>query len=296
MKRNDYITIAWNDYELIDSGEGRKLERFATTILDRPDPQALWKKTDLSVWNSANARFVWAQKGERWDTELSQEHQQWVVSCPLHTGVVMRLLIGLGTFKHIGMFPEHMAQWQTIAQLCKKNTSLKVLNLFGYTGAASIAAAAMGAQVTHVDASKQTIGTVKKNMQLSGLPHDAMRLITEDALRYVKRLTQRGETFDIIVMDPPAFGRGPKGEVWKIEEKLPELLTYIPQLLSKNPVSVILNGYAAGYSARSFGELLQEYVPETGTLSYGDVGIQQTLLSKGRSRVVSTGIYAQWTV
>lgn len=289
MKRIDYITKPWTDYELIDCGNNRKLERFAAVVLDRPDPQALWDVTNTEVWKKADARFLWAQKGERWDKE-PETTEQWTMNCDGYGIKGMVLSVGIGTFKHIGIFPEHMAQWQDVASLAQKRPGLKVLNLFGYTGALSIAAALAGAEVTHVDASKQTIGTVKTNIKLSGLPTDSVRLLTEDALRYVKRLIQRGETFDVIVMDPPAFGRGPKGEVWKIEEKLPELIACIPELLSKEAEMVIVNGYAAGYSARSFGELLQSLTKKGGSIVYGDVGIQQS----HSERVLSTGIYAKW--
>jgi len=144
-------------------------------------------------------------------------------------------------------------------------------------------------QVTHVDASKQTVQIVKENALASGLGSTAIRVVTEDALKYAKRLVQRGEQFEVIVMDPPAFGRGPKGEVWKIEEKLLELIALVPQLLSPQAKMVIINGYAAGFSARTFGELLYDVVPE-GTISYGEVGIAQ----QDSERVLTTGIYGKW--
>lgn len=290
MKRIDYITTPWSDYELLDCGEGRKLERFGTIVIDRPDPQALWLKTNPSLWKTSTARFIWAQKGERWDID-EDVVKHWTFAYTKAPIAALQMSVGLGSFKHIGVFPEHAAQWQDIAYIAQKSPRMRVLNLFGYTGAASIAAALAGAQVTHVDASKQTIATVKENIRLSGLPSDAVRLLTEDALQYVKRLIKRGEQFEMIIMDPPAFGRGPKGEVWKIEEKLPELIAAIPALLSDDAVTVILNGYAAGYSARSFGELLQSVqMVQGGNIVYGDVGIQQ---SKS-DRVLSTGIYAKW--
>jgi 23S rRNA (cytosine1962-C5)-methyltransferase len=194
--------------------------------------------------------------------------------------------LSLKGFKHLGIFPEHVLQWKEIAALANGS---RVLNLFGYTGAASMAAAQAGGKVTHVDASKTTIATLKENMKQSNLPADSIRTVCEDALRYVKRLVQREEQFEIIVMDPPAFGRGPKGEVWKIEEKLPELISYIPKLLSKDAKLVILNGYAAGYSAQTFGELLADIL-KGGTITYGDVGIKQ----KNSNRILTTGIYGKW--
>lgn len=273
------------DYALLDSGEGRKFERFGEMLLDRPDPQALWQKSVPALWTKAAAYFAWTTAGEKWKVSKGIS-QEWEIAWG-----TLRFSLALGKFKHIGIFPEHYEQWKEIAALCRTHKGTRVLNLFGYTGAASLAAAAEGAIVTHVDASKQTIGTVKENIARSGLPVSAVRLICEDALKYAKRLIQRGETFDIIVMDPPAFGRGPKGEIWKIEEKLTDLLALVPALLSDTPRLVLLNGYAAGYSARSFGELLRDVLKDRGgQISYGDVGIIQ----EKSKRTLSTGIYAAW--
>ncbi len=283
MKRIDVITEGWEQYHLIDSGGGRKLEQIGALILDRPDPQALWAKSEKQKWMLANAQFAWAESGEKWKINKG---------VPLDWNIAydnLELALSFGKFKHIGIFPEHEAQWQEIKTACIRQRGARVLNLFGYTGAASLVAAAAGAKVTHIDASKQTVAIVKENIKRSHLPSDAIRIVCEDALKYAKRLIQRGETFEIIIMDPPAFGRGPKGEVWKIEEKLAELLSLIPQLLSEHARLVILNGYAAGYSPRSFAEMLQDVMPK-GDISYGDVGIQQ----KNSDRILSTGIYAKW--
>ncbi len=285
MKRIDITTSGWNEYELLDSGEGRKLEQFGTVLLDRPDPQALWKKQTTALWEKADASFSWAQKGERW-FEKRNVPDSWQV---FYDDLVFNL--SLKQFKHVGLFPEHEPQWKELAELCKKEKEMKVLNLFGYTGAASVVAAANGAKVTHVDASKQAIQIVKENITNSGLPKDSIRLVCEDALRFVKRLIARGEQFEVVLMDPPAFGRGPKGEVWKIEEKLTEFIALIPKLLSAHTRLVLLNGYAAGYSARTFGELLKNTLPK-GVISYGDVGIQQ----KNSDRILSTGIYGKWNL
>lgn len=283
MKRQDITAKGWDAYELLDSGDGRKLERFGSVVLDRPDPQALWSKQFPALWLGAQAQFVWADKGERWKLEKGIP-ESWTISWR-----DMTLSLSFKGFKHIGIFPEHAHQWEELLLLGQRYSNLCMLNLFGYTGAASVAGALAGMQVTHVDASKSTIETVKENIAHSGLAKDAVRVICEDALKYAKRLIQRGETFDVIVMDPPAFGRGPKGEVWKIEESLKELLSLIPQLLSQDAKLVILNGYASGYSARTFGELLHEALPE-GECSYGDIGIAQQDID----RILTTGIYAKW--
>lgn len=283
MKRIDSITKGWDEYQLIDSGDGRKLERFGQFVLDRPDPQAIWSKHAPQKWHDAHAHFAWGGEGEKWKVKKG-ESIEWVLRYK-----TTALQLSLGKFKHIGVFPEHEAQWSFVADKINNKKGVTVLNLFGYTGAVSLVAAHCGAKVTHVDASKQTIGIVKQNIHLSGLAEDAVRLVCEDALKYAKRLVQRGETFDMIVLDPPAFGRGPKGEIWKIEEKLPELIALIPKLISSTPGAVVLNGYAAGYSARAFGELLRGVLP-TGEVVFGDVGIQEV----GSERVLPTGIYALW--
>ena len=283
MKRQDITAKGWDAYELLDSGDGRKLERFGSVVLDRPDPQVLWQRGTPSMWVQAQAQFVWADKGERWKLEKGIP-ESWTISWR-----DMTLSLSFKGFKHIGVFPEHAHQWEELLLLGQLHSNLRMLNLFGYTGAASVAGALAGMQVTHVDASKSTIETVKENIANSGLAKDTVRVICEDALKYAKRLIQRGETFDVIVMDPPAFGRGPKGEVWKIEESLKELLGAIPQLLSPDAKLVILNGYASGYSARTFGELLHEALPK-GECSYGDIGIVQN----NTDRILTTGIYAKW--
>jgi 23S rRNA (cytosine1962-C5)-methyltransferase len=285
MKREDIVIKGWDSYELIDSGGGRKLERFGSVITDRPDPQVLWSKENKDEWIKAQAQFVWVQKGERWKLEKDMP-ETWISSYK-----DMKLELSCKGFKHVGVFPEHSDQWDQILSLGKKNKNLRMLNLFGYTGAASIAGALAGMEVTHIDASKTTIATVKENMKLSSLPENSVRTVCEDTLKYVKRLIQRGEEFEVIIMDPPKFGRGPKGEVWKIEESLAELLSLIPKILSLKAKMVILNGYASEYSARTFGELLKQSLVDTkGNVVYGDIGIEQ----KNSSRVLTTGIYAKW--
>lgn len=285
MKRIDTTTVGWDQYQLLDSGDGRKLEQFGSVILDRPDPQALWSRSDTSVWVHAQGQFVWADKGERWKLDKGVA-DSWTISYG-----EMKLTLSLKGFKHVGIFPEHETQWNEVAMLGKKHKGVRVLNLFGYTGAASIAAAQAGMQVTHVDASKTTIATVKENIKASHLPVDSIRIIAEDALKYAKRLVAREEQFEVILMDPPAFGRGPKGEVWKIEESIQELMALIPSLMSPQAKLVIVNGYASGFAARTFAEFLQDALKEKkGEIVYGDVGIIQ----KGNERLLTTGIYAKW--
>lgn len=283
MKRHDYVVGAWSDYELIDSGEGRKLERFGDIVLDRPDPQAIWQKKNKDLWVDTHAQFIWAEKGERW--KISKDvPESWIIGWR-----DIKMNLSFKGFKHIGIFPEHMEQWKKIYDFGQKNPEAKMLNLFGYTGAASIAGAKSGLKVTHVDASKQTVQTVKENAKSSGLDDDSIRYIVEDSLKYIRRLIARGEKFEVISMDPPAFGRGPKGEIWKIEESLTELISLIPQIVSSEKSLVVLNGYASGYSARTFAELLATIFPRE-NIVYGDIGI----LENDDSRVLSTGIYSMF--
>lgn len=284
MERHDKTITSWVEYSLIDSGNGRKLEKFGTLVCDRPDPQALWKKSlTVDTWASAQATFSQEGTTPQWVKEPTTL-SEWGFGYK-----DIRLTLSFSEFKHVGVFPEHAWQWDFIQSVGARRPKMKLLNLFGYTGAASIAGAIVGMEVTHVDASKKMIDRTKENAKQSGLRPDALRVVCEDALKYAKRLIERGETFEAIVCDPPSFGRGPKGELWKIEEDLSSLVALFPKLLSGNPAFVLLNGYAAGYSARTFGELLCDTLPP-GVIQYGDVGIvQETSL-----RTLTTGIYGLW--
>lgn len=288
MKRKDITVEGWDQYKLIDCGDSRKLESFNGVVTDRPETQALWSKTSpTEIWAGADAQFFWADKGERW--KISENiPKTWTITCEQ-----IKLHLSMKGFKHVGIFPEHVKQWIDIMTLCKMLKYPKMLNLFGYTGSVSIAGVLGGADVTHVDASKQILTTLKENIKLSGLSADSIRIVCEDALRYTKRLVERGEKFEIIIMDPPAFGRGPKGEIWKIEDSLQELISLLPKILSPEAKLVILNGYASGYSAQTFGEILREVLPSTvwgGEVTFGDIGIQQT----NSDRILTTGIYSSW--
>lgn len=284
MKRVDKFIAGWSDYQLIDSGQGRKLENFAGVILDRPDPQAIWSKGQPEKWLNFQAQFSWVDKGERWKIEKNLS-ENWIINWQN-----LKLNLSLNGFKHIGIFPEHSGQWQEIIDLGQKNRGLKMLNLFGYTGAMSLAAVSVGMEVTHIDASKTTIEKVKENYKLSELEASGgLKVICEDSLKYVKRLVNRAEKFEVIILDPPAFGRGPKGEVWKIEESLIELIALLPKLLSDRAQMVILNGYASGFAALTFGEILGTILPEE-KIVYGDIGLVQS----DKGKILSTGIYAKW--
>jgi 23S rRNA (cytosine1962-C5)-methyltransferase len=246
----------WKDYELIDTGNFEKLERYGNYILRRPEPQAVWSKAlSEDEWvRLANAYFSREKKGttgdEKGEWQMSKGMPgQWYVNYPLDDKQ-LRMRLGLTSFKHVGLFPEQATNWEFIYKSIK---SLKtpepprVLNLFAYTGGASLAAKAAGADVTHVDSVKQVINWSGENMQASGLSD--IRWVIEDAMKYVRREVKRGKTYQGIILDPPAYGRGPDGEKWVLEEGLNELITCCSQLIPEPPAFFLLNLYSMGLSA-----------------------------------------------
>lgn len=287
MERKDLTVDGWSDYELLDSGEGEKLERWGEIILARPETQALWKKSKPEMWERAHAVFEWKEGKGAWKFK-KEIPESWNLRWR-----DVNFKAQPTSFKHTGVFPEQAPNWEWLEKTLKSIRGLtaekpNVLNLFGYTGIASSVAAKAGAFVTHVDASKQSLDWAHENAGLSDIPHDGIRYLCDDALGFAKREVRRGSKYDGIILDPPAFGRGPKGEVWKIEEQLPELVEVTKTLLSEKTGSFyLLNGYAAGYAAQSFAQLI-EGVFGTGAISYGDLNIKET----SSERVIPAGIYA----
>ncbi|HUO56492.1 MAG TPA: class I SAM-dependent methyltransferase [Candidatus Paceibacterota bacterium] len=289
MNRKDAVIRSWEDYELLDSGDGMKLERYGSIILARPETQALWKKSKPEVWKEAHATFKWQEGKGSW-IYSKEIPESWTLKWGDVTFAVRPTL-----FKHTGVFPEQAANWEWLSETIKSYrdvTSVKtnVLNLFGYTGIATLISVKAGAYVTHVDASKQSLDWVHENARLSGLPEESIRYICDDALGFAKREVRRGSHYEGIILDPPAFGRGPKGEVWKIEENLQELIEVTKELLTETLHSFyLLNGYAAGYGAVSFAQLIESFFGQVdGT--YGDLNIQES----HSDRVVTAGIYAHF--
>jgi Predicted SAM-dependent methyltransferases len=248
----------WKDYELIDSGDFEKLERFGNFFLSRPEPKALWSKsmTDDKWQSLVNTKFVpgagFGKAGKEdsgtWKM-MKKMPEQWIIQ---YKSIKLRL--GLTSFKHVGVFPEQAPNWDYIFSETKRiidnNNSErvpKVLNLFAYTGAASLVAKAAGADVTHLDSVRQVVTWAKNNMELSGL--DNIRWVVEDAMKFVKREAKRGNYYNGLILDPPAYGHGPDGERWKLDELLFELLTYCSKILAPNNSFMILNLYSNGYSA-----------------------------------------------
>jgi 23S rRNA (cytosine1962-C5)-methyltransferase len=267
-------------YELLDSGNHEKLERYGDTVIARPDTQAIWKPK--GPWSPA-ARFSW--KGGKGAWEITGTiPEPWEAKME-----GLSLLAKLTPFKHTGIFPEQAVNWRWSAEVIQKLSSPAVLNLFGYTGAASVAAAKAGAEVTHVDSSKTSIGWARENAARSGVAEDGIRYILEDTRAFVKREIRRGAKYQGILLDPPAFGRGAKDEVWKIEEDLLGLLEDLKALLDEAPGSFfLLNGYAAGYSPVSFLQLVQSVFGNV-SAEYGELRIEES-----GGRVLPAGMYVRF--
>lgn len=250
----------WKDYELLDSGEFEKLERFGGYILIRPEPKALWKRSmPTTEWNKlAHTRFTTGAgfgKAGKEDSgtwhKLKKMDEQWPVEYKKGK-LRFSLRMGLTSFKHVGLFPEQAPNWDFIFNEVKRikgesNSAPKVLNLFAYTGAASLAARCAGADVTHLDSVRQVVTWARGNMELSGL--DNIRWVIEDALKFVKREAKRGNIYQGVIMDPPAYGHGPDGEKWKLDELLYEFLAEVNTIVAKKESFVVLNLYSNGYSA-----------------------------------------------
>ncbi len=269
------------DYELIDSGEYEKLERFGKYILRRPEPQAVWNKSlPLPEWEKkAHATFI-RKKGnsisdgnERGEWMLKPEMpEQWFMNYT-YKEMKLRFRLGLTSFKHVGVFPEQAENWDYIFDtVCEMNIQQpKILNLFAYTGGASLAAKAAGADVTHVDSVKQVVNWSRENMEASGLQD--IRWVVEDALKYVKREAKREKQYNGIIMDPPAYGRGPAGEKWILEECIAELMDACSKLLTKNKCFFILNLYSMGFSPLIAENLVKDYFPQAANTEFGELFI-----------------------
>ena len=252
-----FLADSWVDYEVLDTGDGEKLERWGDIILRRPDPQTIWPKAQEKLWKSAQAHYHRSERGGgEWEF-LKKLPERWTVS---HGD--LRFYVRPTGFKHTGLFPEQAANWIWMSDLIRKDgrRDIKVLNLFGYTGGATLACAAAGAHVTHVDAAKGMILWAKENRELSRLPEDRFRWIVEDALRFVQREIRRGNSDDGILMDPPSYGRGPSGEVWKLENELYGLIDTCAQALSSTPLFFLINSYTTGFQASVLSNMLEKCV------------------------------------
>ena len=264
----------FEDYELLDCSDGEKLERWGNIILIRPDPQVLWQTERVNpLWYNAHARYHRSKSGGgHWET-YKKVPDVWSIK---YKDLTFNLK-PMG-FKHTGLFPEQAVNWDLMSSLIRERQGAKVLNLFGYTGAATLACAAAGASVTHVDASKGMVLWAKDNAAACGLSDRPIRWLVDDCVKFVKREIRRGNRYDGIVMDPPSYGRGPDGEVWKIEEQIYELLILCEQLLSDEPLFFLLNSYTAGLSPSVMKYLVSSVIADKrgGSVECDEIGIPVT--------------------
>jgi 23S rRNA (cytosine1962-C5)-methyltransferase len=282
-------TQGWSDYALLDSGHGRKLERYGRFRVVRPEPQCLWApRLPQSDWDSADAVFDPTDEDEAGRWRFSRQPPE---TWPLSWGEV-KFHGRFTNFRHLAFFPEQAANWAWLDQRIRDaGRPMKVLNLFGYTGVASLVCAAAGAAVTHVDASKKSVGWARENAALSGLESAPVRWIVDDAKKYAAREVRREQRYDGIILDPPKFGRGPTGETWRLFEDLPELARQVGQLLADDASFLILNAYAARISGASLSGLLQqELAGRGGTIDWGEL----TLGEESGERQVGLSFFARW--
>lgn len=283
-------TEAWSDYALVDSGHGRKLEKYGPVTVIRPEPQCLWApRQGDAVWAKAHAVF---------DPQGDEDEGRWRMNGRVPESWTLgwgetKFSARLTAFRHLAFFPEQAANWAWLDERIRASKRpLNILNLFGYTGVASLVCAAAGASVTHVDASKKSVGWAKENAGLSGLAEAPVRWITEDARKYVAREVRRGVKYDGIVLDPPKYGRGPGGEVWKLLEDLPLLLADCAALLSPNASFLLLNAYAERISGLSMASLMQGLLEgRGGRIDWGELA----LMEQGSERGIGLSFFARWS-
>ena len=290
----------WKDYALLDSGDGDKLERFGPYIFSRPEPQAIWKKNLSSkIWTNISGKFISSSS-----TDNDQIVGKWSLEKKLPNKWEMnfenlKFFATPTPFRHLGFFPDQSPHWLWAAkkiklyrQLFSNKTPPKILNLFGYSGVASLHAATNGATVTHIDASKKAINFAFENRNLSSFENLPIKFITDDAVKFIQREIRRNNKYDAIILDPPKYGRGPNGEKWELFKDLPFLLNLIPQILSKKPLFIILNSYAIRASYLSLHYALKEVMQGfAGSVQSGELCITE---EQKNPRQISTAIFARW--
>jgi 23S rRNA (cytosine1962-C5)-methyltransferase len=277
----------WKDYQLLDCGNGMKQERWGDVTLVRPDPQVLWPRTNRKEWSGYDAIYHRSSAGGGEWSFSKKLPESWIVKFKDLT-----FKIRPTDFKHTGLFPEQSVNWQwSMDKIRTAGRPIKVLNLFGYTGGATVAAAKAGAEVTHIDSAKGMVNWCKENAKLSGLENAPIRYIVEDCVKFVEREIRRGNKYDAIIMDPPSYGRGKSGETWKIEQHLWGLLELCQQILSENPLYFLINSYTTGLSPTVMTNMLSEVMKDyAGKLSGGEIGIP----IQNDGKVLPCGIYARW--
>ncbi len=286
-------TPGWEEYSLLDSGEGYRLEQFGKFRIVRPDPQCIWnKKLNKKEWDIADAEFKKDTQGKEQWVFRTRMPEKWLIHYKN-----LSFYAKLTPFKHTGIFPEQHLQWDWMEQRIKnlpagrQGQKSKILNLFAYTGIASLVAALNNCEVTHVDASSPSIAWARENQTASGLTNKPIRWIKDDALKFCERELRRGNTYDGIIIDPPVYGHGPNGEIWDFKKSFPKLLSICRQLLSPNPLFIIINAYAISASSLMLKNVLSDYISNLkGTIEIGELCLQE----KYNNRLLSTGIFARF--
>lgn len=273
-----WLADQWKDYEVIDCSKGEKLERWGDYLLVRPDPQVIWDTPKKETgWHKMNGHYHRSSKGGG-EWEFFQLPKEWTIQYSLPINKKLTFHLKPFSFKHTGLFPEQAANWnwfsQLIADAVSKGRQVKVLNLFAYTGGATLAAAAAGASVTHVDASKGMVTWAKENAISSGLKDAPIRWLVDDCVKFVEREIRRGNHYDAIIMDPPSYGRGPKGEIWKIEESVYPLIQLCSQILTDNPLFFLINSYTTGLQPAVLSYIISTVLgTANGTVTASEIGL-----------------------
>lgn len=273
-----WLADQWNDYEVIDCSKGEKLERWGDYLLVRPDPQVIWDTPKKeNGWRKMNGHYHRSSKGGG-EWKFFQLPKEWTIQYSLPINKKLTFHLKPFSFKHTGLFPEQAANWnwfsQLIADAVSKGRQVKVLNLFAYTGGATLAAAAAGASVTHVDASKGMVTWAKENAISSGLKDAPIRWLVDDCVKFVEREIRRGNHYDAIIMDPPSYGRGPKGEIWKIEESVYPLIQLCSQILTDNPLFFLINSYTTGLQPAVLSYMISTVLgTANGTVTASEIGL-----------------------
>ncbi len=284
-------TTDWKDYELIDCSCGEKLERWTREVLVRPDPQVIWKsEKEHRLWYQPSARYVRSRTGGgKWQV-YKRIPDAWQVRYKDLTFNIKTM-----GFKHTGLFPEQAVNWDYTRELIRKSgrDDVKVLNLFAYTGGATVACLKEGAEVVHVDASKGMVQWAKENAKLSAVDQEKVRWIVDDCIKFVQREIRRGNKYDIIILDPPSYGRGPKGEIWHLEDSIYDFVKLVAQVLSDEPIMVLLNSYTTGLSASVMKYILDDVITNTigGKVETDEIGLPVS----SKNQVLPCGSSAIWT-
>ena len=282
------IAKNWKDYEILDMANGEKLERWGNFTLIRPDPQIIWKeKAFPNKWNKANARYNRSKTGGgSWDYKTKLP-ESWQIKYKNLTFNIKPM-----GFKHTGLFPEQAVNWDWMRDKIKNTKrEIKVLNLFAYTGGATVACLSAGASVCHVDSSKGMVAWAKENITSSGLKEAPIRYIVDDVIKFVGREIRRGNKYDAIIMDPPSYGRGTSGEVWQFENNISDLVKLCSEVLSNNPLFFLINSYTTGISSEVLANILKINLKEQkGKISAGEIGLPM----KNSELILPCGIYARW--